>query len=97
MFRIFFGLLFAVVVPVSGEESRPNLLLFIADDMTYTDLGCYGNPDVKTPNVDRLVAEGLKFNRCYNSAPTCSPLRQSLYSGLYPGQERCAPESQSGL
>ncbi len=91
MFRIFFGLLFAVVVPVSGEESRPNLLLFIADDMTYTDLGCYGNPDVKTPNVDRLAAEGLKFNRCYNSAPTCSPLRQSLYSGLYPVRNGAHP------
>lgn len=91
MFRVLFGLLFAVVVPVSGEESRPNLLLFLADDMTYTDLGCYGNPDVKTPHIDRLAAEGLKFNRCYNSAPTCSPLRQSLYTGLYPVRNGAHP------
>ncbi|MBM79729.1 MAG: sulfatase atsG [Planctomycetaceae bacterium] len=65
-------------------DDRPNLLLFLADDMTYTDLGCYGNPDVKTPFLDQLATEGVRFTRCYNTAPTCSPLRQSLYTGIYP-------------
>ena len=50
---------------------KPNLLLFLADDMTYTDLGGYGNPDVKTPAIDQLAKEGLRFTRCYSSAPTC--------------------------
>ncbi len=72
-------------------EERPNLLLFLADDMTYTDLGCYGNPDVKTPHLDRLATEGMRFTRCYNSAPTCSPLRQSLYTGLYPVRNGAHP------
>ncbi len=69
----------------------PNLLLFLADDMTWTDLGCYGNPDAKTPNIDRLASEGVRFTRCYNAAPTCSPLRQSLYTGLYPVRNGAHP------
>ncbi|MFT5470519.1 MAG: N-sulfoglucosamine sulfohydrolase [Verrucomicrobiales bacterium] len=64
--------------------AQPNLLLFLADDMTWTDVGCFGNPDVKTPAIDELASEGVRFTRFYNSAPTCSPLRQSLYTGLYP-------------
>lgn len=64
--------------------AAPNLLIFMADDMTYTDLGCYGNPDVKTPSIDKLATEGMRFTRFYNSTPTCSPLRQSLYTGIYP-------------
>ena len=69
----------------------PNLLLFLADDMTWTDLGCYGNPDVRTPNIDRLAKQGVRFTRCYSSAPTCSPLRQSLYTGLYPVRNGAHP------
>ncbi|MDE0821708.1 MAG: sulfatase-like hydrolase/transferase [Opitutales bacterium] len=65
--------------------------MFLADDMTYSDLGCYGNPDVNTPNLDRLAHQGLRFTRCYNSAPICSPLRQSLYSGLYPVRNGAHP------
>ncbi len=79
------------VTSARGDDSQPNLLLFLADDMTYTDVGCYGNPDVQTPNLDLLAKEGLKFNRCYNSAPTCSPLRQSLYTGLYPVRNGAHP------
>ncbi len=71
--------------------ARPNLLLFLADDMTYTDLGCYGNKDVHTPHIDRLAAEGLRFTRFYNSSPTCSPLRQSLYTGIYPVRNGAHP------
>ena len=55
--------------------SPPNLLLFLADDMTYTDLGCYGNPDVKTPHIDRLAAEGIRFEQFYVNSPICSPSR----------------------
>ncbi|MDB4512253.1 sulfatase [Arenicella sp.] len=52
--------------------------------MTFTDLGCYGNPDVKTPSIDKLATEGMRFTKFYNPTPTCSPLRQSLYTGIYP-------------
>ena len=56
----------------------------MAGDMTYTDLGCYGNVDIKTPHIDRLATQGVRFTQCYNAAPTCSPLRQSLFTGMYP-------------
>ena len=76
----------------AGDPARPpNLLLFLADDMTFTDLGCYGNPDVRTPHLDRLASEGVRFTRFYNSAPTCSPLRQSLFTGLYPVRNGAHP------
>lgn len=65
-------------------DERPNFVMFLADDMTWTDVGCYGNSDVRTPNIDRLALQGIRFTKFYNSAPTCSPLRQSLYTGIYP-------------
>ena len=72
-------------------QDTPNLLLFMADDMTYTDLGCFGNPDVRTPHIDRLATQGVRFTRCYNAAPTCSPLRQSLFTGIYPVRNGAHP------
>lgn len=63
---------------------RPNFLLLLSDDMTYHDLGSYGNPDVITPNLDRLAQEGMRFRHAYTSSPMCAPLRMSLYSGLHP-------------
>jgi len=85
----FIALLFSV--PFGQAKQRPNLLLFLADDMTYADVGCFGNPDVSTPNIDRLAKQGMKLTRCYNSAPTCSPLRQSLFTGLYPVKNGAYP------
>ena len=61
---------------------KPNLLLFLADDMTYTDLGCYGNPDVKTPAIDQLAKDGLKFTRCYNPTPKTGQKRVKNGSNL---------------
>lgn len=84
-------LLLLVLAAPAFADSRPNLLLFLADDMTYRDVGCYGNPDVKSPFINALAAEGLRLTRCYNTAPTCSPLRQSLYTGLYPVRNGAHP------
>lgn len=66
------------------ETDRPNLLLLLSDDMTYHDLGSYGNPDVLTPNLDRLADQGMRFRHAYTSSPMCAPLRMSLYTGLHP-------------
>ncbi len=65
------------------SSAPPNFLLIIADDCTYRDLGVYGG-QAKTPHLDRLAAEGMKFNRCFQAAPMCSPTRHALYTGLYP-------------
>jgi N-sulfoglucosamine sulfohydrolase len=64
--------------------SQPNIVFILADDCTHWDLGCYGSKDAKTPNIDKLAEQGIKFNRCYQSAPMCSPTRHNIYTGLYP-------------
>lgn len=63
----------------SGE--RPNVLFILSDDHSVPYLGCYGNKDLKTPNIDRLAKEGVMFNRAYTGAPQCVPSRASLLTG----------------
>jgi len=79
------------VASVQSKARRPNTLLLIADDMTWSDAGCYGNRDVKTPNIDRLAAEGMRFTRCFTSTAMCAPTRQQLYTGLYPVRNGAYP------
>ena len=67
----------------AADQQRPNLLFIIADDCTYRDLGCYGG-QAKTPNIDRLAGEGMRFTQCFQAAPMCSPTRHNIYTGLYP-------------
>jgi arylsulfatase A-like enzyme len=66
------------------ETKRPNILLIMSDDMGYSDLGCYGG-EIRTPNLDRLAKNGLRFTQFYNTA-RCCPTRAALLSGLYPHQ-----------
>jgi len=88
---LYVAFLCCTTISHAAVPQSPNLLLFMADDMTYTDLGCYGHPDVKTPHIDRLARQGLRFTHCYNAAPTCSPLRQSLFTGMYPVRNGAHP------
>lgn len=74
----------AAAQSTTASSQQPNVLILLADDMTYHDLGSYGNPDVHTPNLDRLAEQGVKFKHAYNSAPMCAPTRMSLYTGLHP-------------
>jgi N-acetylgalactosamine-6-sulfatase len=62
---------------------RPNFLFILADDMGSADLGCYGCPDIKTPNLDALARRGVRFTRAYANAPECSPTRTALMTGRY--------------
>lgn len=64
-------------------EQKPNMVFIIADDCTFRDLECYGG-QAKTPNMNKLAAEGMKFERCFQAAPMCSPTRHNIYTGLYP-------------
>ena len=66
------------------QESRPNILVILADDMGFSDLGCYGG-EIHTPNLDKLAAEGLRFTHFYNTSRSC-PTRASLLTGLYQHQ-----------
>lgn len=76
---------------VLAKAERPNVFFIIADDMTWSDAGCYGNPDVKTPNIDKLAAEGMRFSRCFTATAMCAPSRQQLYTGLYPVKNGAYP------
>lgn len=77
-----FILLALLSVPLSAGD-RPNVLIMLADDMGYGDLGSFGGRAI-TPNIDRLAAEGVKFEECYSGAPNCSPARVSLMTGRMP-------------
>ena len=58
----------------SVSASQPNMVFIIADDCTFRDIGCYGG-QAKTPHIDRLATEGMRFTRCFQAAPMCSPTR----------------------
>ena len=67
-----------------AAQKRPNIVFILADDLGYSDLGCYGS-EIETPNLDRLAKGGLRFSQFYNS-PRCCPSRASLLTGLYSHQ-----------
>jgi len=62
---------------------RPNIVFILADDLGYGDLGCYGRTDIKTPVLDNLAAEGVRFTECYANGPECSPTRTAFMTGRY--------------
>jgi N-sulfoglucosamine sulfohydrolase len=63
---------------------RPNIIFIIGDDISAEDIGCYGNKKIKTPNIDRLARQGIKFTNFYLTASSCSPSRTSILTGRYP-------------
>lgn len=89
------GLVFAaLIIPMfgnaeasmGGASRAPNVVLILADDLGYGELGCYGNPDIRTPNLDRLATEGVRCTSGYSAFPVCSPSRAALMTGRYPAR-----------
>jgi arylsulfatase A-like enzyme len=84
------GLVAATTVKgLSGDppkQSRPNVLFILADDLGWGDLSCYGRPDYRTPNLDRLAAEGTRFTEAYAASPVCTPTRCAFMTGQYPAR-----------
>jgi N-sulfoglucosamine sulfohydrolase len=74
----------AVVGPLAAQESRPNVLVVLSDDHSAAHVGCYGNKDIKTPNLDRFAAEGVRFERAYVACPQCVPSRAAIMTGRSP-------------
>ena len=70
----------------TSTATRPNIVLFLIDDLGYGDLGCYGNTFSETPHIDRLASEGMRFTSAYASAPVCSPSRASILTGMTPAR-----------
>ncbi len=78
--------LISCVPPTNEKTISPDIVFIIADDLAWHDLGCYGHPHIRTPNIDRLAAEGMLFERAYVTASSCSPSRCSIITGKYPHQ-----------
>jgi len=66
------------------QRQQPNIIFILADDLGWSELGCYGNDFNETPNIDRLAATAVRFTQAYSSAPVCSPYRASFLTGQYP-------------
>jgi len=84
-----------------AASAKTNIVFIIADDCTHRDLGCYGG-QAHTPNIDKLATQGMRFTRCFQTAPMCSPTRHNIYTGLppvvsgaYPNHTFVAPNTQS--
>lgn len=78
--------LLVVFCLVSSAQDKTNILFIFIDDMGYADLGCYGNKEVHTPNIDQLANEGILFTQFYVNSPICSPSRTAVTTGNYPSR-----------
>lgn len=83
-----------MVSPATAK--RPNVVFILADDLGYADLGCYGQKKIKTPNIDRLAAEGMRFTQAYSGNPVCAPSRCTLMTGYHTGHAQVRNNKQVG-
>jgi len=81
---IVFALLSLSIISVTAQPSLPNFVVMFVDDLGYGDLGCFGNPNVSTPNLDRMAQEGIKFTQWISGDPLCTPSRAALLTGRLP-------------
>lgn len=77
-------ILLILISPLTMAETPPNIVLIFADDLGYGDVGCYGATKIKTPNIDKLAAEGKRFTDAHSSSAVCTPSRYGLLTGEYP-------------
>ena len=84
MRSLYLTILFTVLVSRSLFAQQPNIVFILADDLGYGDLSSYGALDLKTPNIDKLSEEGIKFNNAYANSTVCSPSRAAILTGNYP-------------
>lgn len=91
------GPLWASPAKPSRRTTLPSVILIVADDLGYGDLGCYGQTKIKTPNLDRLAAEGMKFTQAYAGNTVCAPSRCSLMTGKHTGHSRTRSNAQVPL
>ena len=80
------SVILALPAPAQDTSSRPNVVLLVADDLGWNDLGCTGSTFYETPNLDRLASQGLRFENAYAACPVCSPTRVALMTGKAPAR-----------
>lgn len=84
--HLLFGSLLALFPISTAADSKPNIIVLLADDLGWRDLGCMGNSEYRTPNIDRLRSEGMLFTNAHSGAPICSPSRAALLTGRSPAR-----------
>src|SRR5829696_5640320 len=70
---------------LAADAARPNIVLIVADDLGYGELGCYGQKKIRTPRLDQMAKEGLRFTQFYSGSPVCAPSRCVLMTGKHGG------------
>jgi len=80
----------------SASKARPNIVYILADDLGYAEVGCYGQKKIRTPNIDKLATEGMKFAQHYSGNPVCAPSRCTLMTGLHTGHAQIRGNKQVG-
>lgn len=81
--------LFQIKAQKAGDRQQPNVVFILADDLGWTDLGCYGATYYQTPNIDLLASQGVRFTNAYAACTVCSPTRASILTGKYPATINC--------
>ena len=79
-----------------SEGAQPNIIFILSDDLGWGDLGCYGQEQILTPNIDRLASEGMRFTNAYAGNSVCAPSRSCLMQGLHPGHARVRGNAYKG-
>ena len=72
--------------PSAAQQSKPNIIVILCDDLGYGDLEVYGHPHIRTPNLNKMAAEGIRYTDFYSAAPVCSPSRVGLLTGRSPNR-----------
>src|SRR5881296_1893923 len=93
---------FVIVSAASAAEKRPpNIVIIFTDDQGYQDVGCFGSPNIKTPNLDRMATQGMRFTDFYVGQAVCSASRVALLTGCYPNRVgilgALGPRSKTGI
>lgn len=101
--KLFAAVFFFFLVQTAAAERGPNVIFILADDLGYGDVGAYGQKKIRTPNIDRLASEGMRFTQHYSGSPVCAPSRCVLMTGKHPGHawvrdnREIKPEGQFAL
>lgn len=89
-------LVVSMALPALLVANPPNIIFILADDLGYGDLGCYGQTNIRTPNLDRLAAGGIRFTQHYAGSTVCAPSRCVLLTGLHTGHAKVRGKRRPG-